>query len=624
MKTKEPSFDTDWQEKYKDLITTADKAVARIKPGHRVFVGTACAEPVELINALTKRAGELSDVEIVQLLTKGDAPYIDKEFSHSFSINSFFIGSTIRDAIQQGLGDYTPISLSDIPRIFSSGQLPIDVALIQVTPPDSRGKVSLGVSVDIIKSATENASLVIALINPSMPRTIGDCYLDIYDLDFLIPVDRPILEVEPKEPSLEARSIGEYISALVDDRSTIEFGIGDIPHSLILFLKSKKDLGIHTEMLTDSVIELIESGAVTGLRKTLDRAKIVASFCMGTQKLYDYIDNNPLFSFRPTEYVNDTYIIGRQHQMVAINTALEIDLTGQVCADSLGSKFYSGIGGQVDFNRGAARSHRGKAIIAMESTAKNGTISRIVSRLTSGGGVVTTRGDVHYVATEHGVAYLHGKSIQERALALISIAHPDFREQLFKEALDEKYIRGNFADIEGRFILDSHEMNTSMLLNDGTLIHFRPIHLTDESKMKDILYALSQETLYYRFMTHYHHLGHEQVRNFVYIDHRKDVAIVGTLPAAHGEEIIAIGRYYLDVKTNRAEIAFIIRDEWQGHGIGSFLFKHLVTIAKRNGISGFTAEVLRNNKKMQSVLLKSGFEVKSYLEEGVYSFQIDF
>jgi len=624
MNIKESSFDIDWQEKYKDLITTAEKAVTQIRPGHRVFVGTACAEPVELVEALTLRAGELSDVEIVQLLTTGDAPYINKKFSNCFSINSFFIGSTIRDAIQEGLGDYTPISLSDIPRIFSSGQLPIDIALIQVTPPDSRGKVSLGVSVDIVKSATENASLVIALVNPSMPRTIGDCFLDIYDLDLLIPVDRPILEIEPERPSPEARSIGEYISALVDDRSTIEFGIGDIPHSLISFLKSKKDLGIHTEMLTDSVIELIESGAVTGLRKTMDRGKIVASFCMGTQRLYDYIDNNPLFSFRPTEYVNDTYIIGRQHQMVAINTALEIDLTGQVCADSLGSKFYSGIGGQVDFNRGAARSHRGKAIIALESTAKNGTISRIVSRLTPGAGVVTTRGDVHYVATEHGVAYLHGKSIQERALALISIAHPDFREGLFKEALQAHYIKESFADIEGRFILDSQEMNTSMLLDNGTLIHFRPIHLTDESKMKDILYDLSQETLYYRFMTHYHHLGHEQVRNFIYIDHRKDVAIVGTLPAAQGEEIIAIGRYYLDTKTNRAEVAFIIRDEWQSHGIGSFLFNHLVTIAKRNGISGFTAEVLRNNKKMQSVLLKSGFELKSHLEEGVYSFQVDF
>lgn len=624
MNAKEVGFDTNWQESYKEFITTAEKAVARIKPGQRVFVGTACAEPVELISSLTERAGELSDVEIVQLLTKGDAPYTDKKFSHCFSINSFFIGNPVRNAIQEGLGDYTPISLSDIPRIFSSGQLPIDVALIQVTPPDYRGKVSLGVSVDIVKSAAENASLVIALVNSSMPRTLGDSFLDVFDLDLIVPVDRPILERESPEPSPEARLIGEYISALVDDRSTIEFGIGDIPHSLINFLKHKKDLGIHTEMLTDSVIELIDSGAVSGLRKTMDRGKIVASFCMGTKRLYDYIDNNPLFSFRPTEYVNDTYIIGRQHQMVAINTALEIDLTGQVCADSLGSKFYSGIGGQVDFNRGAARSHRGKAIIAMESTAKKGTVSRIVSNLTPGAGVVTTRGDVHYVATEYGVAYLYGKCIQERVLALISIAHPDFRELLFKEALALKYIREDFADMEGRFILDSQEMNTSMLLDDGTLIHFRPVHLTDEPKMRDILYTLSQETLYYRFMTHYHHLGHEQVRNFVYIDRRKDVSIVGTLPAAQGEEIIAIGRYYLDPKTNRAEVAFIIRDEWQSHGIGSFLFNHLITIAKRNGISGFTAEVLRNNKKMQSVFLQSGLNVKSHFEEGVYSFQMDF
>jgi acyl-CoA hydrolase/GNAT superfamily N-acetyltransferase len=624
MDDKKSSFNSDWKERYKDFITTAERAVAQIKPGHRVFVGTACAEPVELIEALTARANELSDVEIIQLLTKGDAPYTDKKFSHCFTINSFFIGSPIRHAIQEGLGDYTPISLSDIPRVFSSGQLPLDVALIQVTPPDSRGKVSLGVSVDIVKSAAENASLVIALVNPSMPRTLGDCSLDIYELDLLVPIDSPILTMATSEPSPEARKIGEYISALVDDRSTIEFGIGDIPHSLTSFLKTKKDLGIHTEMLTDSVIELIESGAVTGLRKTMDRGKIVASFCMGTNKLYDYIHNNPLFSFRPTEYVNDTYVIGRQHQMVAINTALEIDLTGQVCADSLGTKFYSGIGGQVDFNRGAARSHRGKAIIALESTAQNGTVSRIVSRLTPGAGVVTTRGDVHYVATEYGVAYLHGKCIQERALALISIAHPDYREQLFKEALEQKYIREDFAETEGRFVLDSQEMNTSMLLDDGTLIHFRPIHITDEPKMRDILYALSQETLYYRFMAHYHHLGHEQIRNFVYIDHRKDVAIVGTLPAAHGEEIIAIGRYYLDPKTNRAEVAFIIRDDWQGHGIGSFLFNHLVTVAKRNGISGFTAEVLRSNKKMQSVILRSGLKLKSYLEEDVYSFQIDF
>ena len=618
------TFDPDWQEKYSDMIATPYQAAAKIKPGQRVFIGTACAEPVLLVKALTERARELADVEIIQLLTKGDAPYASRSLADCFSVNSFFIGANIREHIQQGLGNYTPTLLSDIPMLFNSGQLPIDVALIQVTPPDERGKVSLGVSVDIVKSAAENASLVIAPVNPMMPKTLGDSFLDIYDLDILVPAASPIIERESTAVSADTRRIGEHIAALIEDGSTIEFGIGRIPHALVEFLHHKKDLGIHTEMLTDSIIDLIESGAVTGQRKTTDKGRIVASFCMGTQRLYDYIDNNPLFCFRPTEYVNDAHIIGRQHKMVAINMALEIDLTGQVCADSLGSLFYSGIGGQVDFNRGAARSIGGKPIIAMESTAKNKTISRIVTRLTPGAGVVTTRGEVHYVATEYGIAYLHGKSVQERALALISIAHPKFREQLFKEAIEAKYLRQDLGDVEGRFMIASKEMNTTMLLEDGTQINFRPVHLTDEPRMRDILYALSQETLYYRFMTHSQRFGHKQIQNFVYIDHRKDAAIVGTLPEVHGEEIIAMGRYYLDEKTNRAEVAFIVRDEWQNKRIGSFLFRHLVTIAKKNGIAGFSAEVLRENKRMQAIFLHCGFTVKSSLEEDVYSFQIDF
>ena len=626
MTTSEPQFvvDPEWREKYHDMIASPRQAASRIKPGQRVFIGTACAEPVELVEALTKRAGELADVEIVQLLTKGDAPYASRQLTDCFTVNSFFIGATIREHIQQGLGDYTPTLLSDIPRLFTSGQLPLDVALIQVTPPDIRGKVSLGVSVDIVKAAAENASLVIAQVNPQMPCTLGDSFLDIYDIDLLVPVERPVIEREDIPATEDTRRIGEYIAALIEDGSTIEFGIGRIPHSLVEYLKDKKELGIHTEMLTDSIIDLVESGAITGSRKTTDRGKIVASFCMGTKRLYDYVSNNPRFSFRPTEYVNDPYIICMQQKMVAINMALEVDLTGQVCADSLGSLFYSGIGGQVDFNRGAARSIGGKPIIAMESTARNGTVSRIVTRLTPGAGVVTTRGEAHYVVTEYGVAYLHGKSVQERAMALISIAHPRFRDQLFREAIEARYLKHELADLEGRFLMASQEMNTTMLLDDGTQISFRPVHPTDEPRMRDILYALSQETLYYRFMTRSPRFAHKQIQDFVYIDHRKDVAIVGTVPEAHGEDIIAVGRYYLDEKTNRAEVAFIIRDEWQNRGIGSFLFRHLVTIAKRNGISGFTAEVLRDNRRMQAIFNHSGFRMKSRRVEDVYSFEIDF
>jgi acyl-CoA hydrolase/GNAT superfamily N-acetyltransferase len=616
--------DPHWQDTYRDMVRTPVQAMACLQPGQRVLIGTGCAEPIALVQALTDRACDLADVEIVHLLTMGEAPYADRKLSECFLVNSFFIAENVRGHIQEGLGDYTPIMLSDIPRLFHTGQLPLDAVLIQVSPPDERGKMSLGISVDIVRSAVENASLVIAQVNPRMPRTRGDSLVDVADLDILVPVDARLLEVSLPPVDEVTRRIGERIASLVEDGSTVEFGIGRIPHAVVEFLKDKADLGIHTEMFSDSIIELVESGAVTGVRKTLDRGRIVASFCMGTEKLYEYVDDNPLFLFRPTEYVNDTGVIGAQHKMVAINTALEVDLTGQVCADSLGSSFYSGIGGQVDFNRGAARSAGGKAIIALPSTVKEGSLSRIVSCLSPGAGVVTTRGDVHYVVTEHGVAYLHGKSVHERALALISIAHPDFRGRLFREAIDLKYIRPELAGVEEKIVVSSPEMNTTLLLEDGTQITFRPVRPMDEANMRDLYYHLSKETIYYRFMSNIRKFAHRQMQDFVYIDHRRDVAIVGTVPEAHGEAIVAVGRYYLDEKTNRAEVAFVARDEWQGRHIGHHLFRHLATIARRNGISGFTAEVLRENKRMQTIFNHSEYRVSSTLSDGVYSFSIDF
>jgi acyl-CoA hydrolase/GNAT superfamily N-acetyltransferase len=618
------SYDPDWQNEYREMIMSPETAVAEITPGKRVFIGTGCAQPTELVKALTARAARLPDTEIVHLLTSGEAPYAEKKLAAYFRINSFFIAENVRDIIQEGLGDYTPIFLSDIPKPFSTGQLPLDVALIQVTPPDERGMCSLGVSVDIVKSAAENAALVIAQVNPRMPRTLGDSCLSVHDLDVLVPVDVPILEVRPPEPDETARRIGEYVAALIDDGSTVEFGIGRIPQSVVEFLKDNRDLGIHTEMFTDAVIDLIESGAVTGARKSIDRGRLAASFCMGTQRLYDYIDNNPAFAFYPTEYINDPHIISKHQKMVAINVALEVDLTEQVCADSLGTRFYSGIGGQVDFNRGAARAPGGRAIIALPSTAQGGKVSRIVARLSPGAGVVTTRGDVHYVVTEYGIAYLHGKSVQERTVALISIAHPDFREQLLKEAIEAKYVRSEMRDVEGKIRIGPPEQRTSMLLDDGTQINFRHIHPTDVPRMKELLYALSKETVFYRFMAPLKKFSQKQIQDFVYVDHRSEVAIVATLPAPSGEDIIAVGRYYLNPKTNRAEVAFVVRDDWQSRGIGTYLLKVLATIAKRHGISGFTAEVLRQNKAMQGVLNKGEGKVTSKLQQDVYSFTIDF
>ncbi len=621
---KKYSWDPDWQKKYRDRIVTAEEAIRTLRPGQRIFVGTGCGQPEELVRALTARGPELPDTEIIHLLTSGDAPYADRKFSDYFRVNSFFISENVRGIIQEGLGDYTPVFLSDIPRLFHSGQIPLDAALIEVTPPDERGRCSLGVSVDIVKSAAENARVVMAEVNPQMPRTLGDSFINVHDIDFLVPVDEPVIEIQPPEPDEVTLRIGQHIAALVEDSSTIEFGIGRIPQAVVPFLKDRKDLGIHTEMFTDSMIDLIESGAVTGARKSIDRGKVVASFCMGTRRLYDYIDNNPLFSFRPTEYVNDPHLISRQYRQVAINVALEVDLTGQVCADSLGGSFYSGIGGQVDFNRGAARSPDGRAIIALPSTAKNGTVSRIVTRLTPGAGVVTTRGDVHYVVTEHGVAYLHGKSVQARALALIAIADPKFRPQLVREAIEAKYLRPEKASVEGKIVVGPQEFRTTVLLRDGTQVVLRPIHPTDEPNLRDMFYTLSEETKYYRFMKHIQRIPLQQIQDFVFVNHRSDIAIVATVPAPYGEEIVAIGRYYLNQKTNMAEVAFTVQDAWQKRGIGTALFQHLATIAKRYGIRGFTAEVLRANRPMQKVFTRSPFKVTSEPMEDVIHFVIEF
>lgn len=621
---KTPDFDPNWQDAYSDCVVSAEEAIANVQPGHRVFIGTGCAEPQELVNALVSRASELVDIELLHLLTSGSAPYATKELARNFSVNSFFIAANVRDIIQQGLGHYTPIFLSDIPRLFTSGHLPLDVALIQVTPPDSRGMCSLGVSVDIVKSAAENARLVIAQVNPQMPRTHGDSSLHVFDIDYLVPADVPLIEFEVPESDDATRRIGEYVAALVDDGATIELGIGQIPQAVQEFLGDKHDLGIHTEMLVDSIVDLIEKGVITGANKSTDRGKIVVSFCMGTRKLYDYIHNNDIFAFHPTEYVNDPYIISQQHKMTAINVALEIDLTGQVCADSLGNKFYSGIGGQVDFNRGAARAINGKAIIAMPSTARDGTVSRIVAHLTPGAGVVTTRGDVHYIVTEHGVAYLHGKNVEERALALISIAHPDFRAQLLRDAIEAKYVRKELTAVQDRVSAPTQALRSSLLLDDGTLVSFREVRITDEAGIKDLAYALSRQSLYFRFMRTMKWIPQKQIQDFVFVDHRIEVAIVGTVPEAYGENIIALGGYYLDLTTNRAEVAFIVEDGWQNRGIGSHMMSSLINIAKRQGIAGFTAEVLLENKGMQSVFNNSECKTKCTLKQGVYSYQMDF
>jgi 4-hydroxybutyrate CoA-transferase len=434
------------KQKYQRKFVSAAEAVSIIQSGDRVYIHPGCAVPEVLVDAMVARYEELTNVEVCHLLGVGEASYVRPEMKGHFRHNAFFIGKNVRRAVNEGRADFTPIYLSEIPSLFYSKQYSIDVALIQVSPPDEHGYCSFGVGVECTKAATEVARVVIAQVNPKMPRTLGDSFIHINSIDYCVEVDVPLKELPQLEgdetpEELEMYSqIGRHVAGLVDDGATLQLGIGRIPDAVVKYLGDRKHLGVHSEMVSDGIIPLVEAGVITNKRKTLLAGKTVASFVLGSQKLFDFIDNNPFMEFRPTQFTNDPFTIARNRRMVAINSAIQIDLTGQVCADSMGHMFYSGFGGQTDFIRGAAKSEGGKPIIALPATAKDGTISRITPRLAEGAGVTTTRGDIHYVATEFGVVNLHGKTIRERAELLISIAHPKFRRELEQFAIDHHYL----------------------------------------------------------------------------------------------------------------------------------------------------------------------------------------
>lgn len=419
-----------WPAAWRHKLTTAEAALKAVHSGQRVYLGGGCGEPLVLAQSLAGRAAELTNVEIIQILTAGHAAYADPALAAAFRVNALFIGANVRDAVQAGQADFTPVFLSEIPRLFQEGHLPLDVALIAVSPPDTHGYCSFGVEVGVTKPAAESARLVIAEINPNMPRTWGNSFIHLSQIDACVSVDYPLPELPPSTPTPLYRQIGQTIAELIPDGATLQMGIGAIPNAVLDYLSDKHDLGVHSEMISDGIIDLVEQGVITGRRKSYLPGKIVTGFMLGTRRLYRFVHDNPLIEMRTTDYTNDPFIISRNDQMVAINAALQVDLTGQICADSIGPRFYSGVGGQVDFLRGAGRARGGKPIIALPSTALNGTRSRLVATLDPGAGVTATRNDVHYVITEYGVAQLYGKSVRQRAEALIAIAHPDFRPEL--------------------------------------------------------------------------------------------------------------------------------------------------------------------------------------------------
>jgi 4-hydroxybutyrate CoA-transferase len=432
---------TRWAESYRRRVTTADEAVKVIRSGDRVWVHPGCSNPEELVRAMVARARQLQGVEVTHLMTFGCADYVDPCQARSFRHRALFVGANVRRSLAEGRADFIPVHLSEIPRLLESGAMKVDVALVHVSPPDEHGYCSFGVGVESTKAAVEKARTVIALVNRRMPRSLGDSFIHASRLTHVIEADRPVLEL-PAEGRVgeAARAIGEHVSELVEDGATLQIGIGEIPDAVLLSLDRKRDLGVHTEMFSDGVVALFEKGVITNAAKTIHRGKIVASFVLGSRKAFDFLDNNPFVELHPSDYVNDPFVIARNDKMVAINSALSVDLTGQVCADSLGPDIYSGVGGQLDFIRGASRSKGGKPIIALPATAKGGTVSRIVDTLAEGSGVVTTRADVHYVVTEHGVAFLFGKTLRERARALIAIADPLFRDELEAAARRRKLI----------------------------------------------------------------------------------------------------------------------------------------------------------------------------------------
>ena len=428
-----------WQARYADKTTTAEEAVRAIRPGRRILIGSGAAEPVRLVEAMVARADHLADNEVFHLLTLGPAPYVRPELSRAFRHTAFFIGENVREAVRDGRADYLPVFLSEIPALLRSDRIHIDVALIHVSPPDAHGYVSLGVSVDVVRAAVDTAELVLAEVNSQMPRTLGDSFLHVSRIHALIPVDAPLFERRPEPLDEVSQVIGGHVASLISDGATLQTGIGKIPDAVLAALKSHHDLGIHTEMFSDGVMQLAEAGVITGRKKTLLPGKMVTSFVMGSQALYDWVHEHPAVEMRPSEFTNDPFVIAKNGNMVSINSALAVDLTGQVAADTVGGHFFSGIGGQVDFIRGSCRSPGGKAIIALRSTARGGSLSRIVAALEEGAGVVTSRGDVRYVVTEYGIADLWGRSIRERARSLTAIAHPDFRNDLQSAAKARHY-----------------------------------------------------------------------------------------------------------------------------------------------------------------------------------------
>ncbi len=616
------------REAYPDVFVPLDRAFSAIHRGDRIFIGTGCGQPQHLLDELVRyteaNPKAFFDAEVLHVWTLGVAPYLKEELKRNFRLNSFFIGRTTREAVNEGTADYTAIFLSQVPRLLHRRIIPIDVALIQTSLPDEHGFLSLGISVDIVRAAVDTARTVVCQMNAHMPRIHGDSFVHLDDVDFAVRHDEPLLEYSTEVPDEVADRIGGYVARLVEDGGTIQVGYGRIPNAILSHLRSKKHLGVHTELLSDGIVELMRDGVIDNTCKSIDRHKTVAAFSMGQRNTYEFLRDNPAIEFRGADYTNDPAVIAQIDRMTAINTALQIDLTGQATAESLGSTFYSGIGGQADFMRGAVLAPGGKAILVIQSTARDGELSRIVPALAEGTGVTLTRGDVHYVVTEYGIAYLHGKNMRERAMELIAVAHPKFRPWLLREAKERNLIYRDQAYVPGKRGEYPEALETYRTTRSGMEVLLRPVRISDEPALKDFFYSLSDRSIYQRFISARKDMPHERLQEFVVIDYTAEMVLLAVVEEEGREIVVGVGQYGIDAETHTAEVALVVRDDLQNRGVGTELLDYLTLLAKRAGLLGFTAEVLTENEAMMNLFERSGFVIEKRRDAGVYELKMLF
>lgn len=595
------------------------EALALVKPGNKVFVGTGCGFPRVFVGAL--ESTRIHGVELFHFLTSGLKELLGERQSR-YRHRSFFVGTDMIDQVRSGNADYVPLSLYDISRLASNGRLRADVACVQVSPPDKRGYASLGISVDIAPSILKTAKTVIAEINPNMPRTFGDSFIDLNDVTCCIESDLPLVEYVHPAVGDQIKDIARYVAEFVEDGSTLHVDIGRIPNETLKHLRDRRNLGIHSTVITEETLDLVEAGVIDGKRKSVHQGRMVTSFALGTRRFYDFVHENPAVEFYPVEYVSAPALIAQHDRLVSLTQAWAIDLTGQVCTDQFEGQFYSGVSAMPEFHRGAARARGGKPIVCLRSTTDDGKVSRIRPRLLAGEGVSLARPEVHYVVTEYGIAYLFGKSIAERAVSLIEIAHPDFREELLKAARELNLVKPH-QDLASRRRYPVEE-ERSVVLKDGRSVLLRPARAGDVEGVQSVFYRMSQKDVRTRFFRQLSFLSFMDAQRLCNVDFDLNVAFVAVTGSREDEQMAGLGGYFLNPATNLAEVAWMVAPDFQGTGLGRAIQHRLREVAVKSGIRGFTASVLAGNEAAIALMRNLGEQVQFSQDEDTLDFKVFF